>query len=761
MLQLRVLLVFASIICVCWGKVFEINAFPEHDLQSRIGPKECAKGSKYWCQDIRTAKECGAVKHCIQVVWEHKKLPADNNEICETCKKMVAEARDELQSNQTQDLIKQVLEGTCNIYFPIKVIANECIKIVDEFIPEFIEILSSRMDPQTVCSVAWLCNSNKVQDLIRDVELVGGVKSKTSQFAEGFSSVSDSCEDCKTFATDAIAKVKSMGEPEFGRRLKDFCSQLHGALSSLCKMAVESKTHEIYEYVTTEMKPQEVCALAAMCVDGLDPVEKKPNTKKPVIAVKAVKSNDVECELCIQLTTRLRDLVVANSSKEEVRQVLLNICSHLKLYKDQCTSYVKDYFDEIYNFIVDEMNPKLICSILGLCSNRFVGNDEKAAHDREHPNKISGIIVKYPFSKKYSAASTIPSAVNCKVHNVGSVQCALCEFALHQIQSMLGDNRTEAAIEDALKRVCDLLPPTLGEQCANFIQQYGPAIFALLAQELDPSIICTELQLCPSQKISSVPILPSPDKTMERMTNLDVPQLPIDRMVSTNKKLEGKEECLFCQYSMELISNVLNMNGTKSAIVLGLDDVCHTLPANWRDTCDQFVDIYAESFITMLQKQNLTQVCDMLSVCSGVVGVSMYPHANQAAKAAVEHSGSDKCMLCEVTVQMLTKLLNNPTVSGDFVKAVEEICVAVPKANRDKCQSAIEVYGPYFLKMLAQFAEPKHVCQLVHLCEPSVGQVNLLGAKKCTYGPSYWCKSKVHAKACHAEEHCKKYVWKN
>ena len=52
--------------------------------------------------DIRDAKECNAVRHCIQTVWEKKRLPDDNDDICTICKNMVQEARDTLLSNQTQ-----------------------------------------------------------------------------------------------------------------------------------------------------------------------------------------------------------------------------------------------------------------------------------------------------------------------------------------------------------------------------------------------------------------------------------------------------------------------------------------------------------------------------------------------------------------------------------------------------------------------------------------------------------------------------------
>lgn len=741
-----VLIVFFAFICGCWAKSFEINAVQE----SKIGPKECAKGSKYWCQDLRTAKSCGAVKHCIQVVWENKKLTPDNNEICETCKKMVQEARDELKSNTTQELIKEVLEGTCNIYFPIRLIADECIKLVDEFIPEFIEILSSRMDPQTVCAVAWLCNSDKMKNLIGDINIVTRIKSEAPKFLKGYSSKSDVCQDCKTFATEAIQKVKDMGENEFSNRLIEFCGKLSGALHTVCKMAAESKSHEIYLYIINDMKPDEVCALAAMCIDGLDPIDKKINEENPIAQIKKL-SADPECELCIQLVTRLREVVVANSSRDETKEVLLNICSHLKMYKDECTSYVTNYFDEVYNFIIEEMNPNLLCQVFGLCvSRRLIGSDEGASYGKMYSNKVPDVKVKTPFTK--SGTAQVP-VNNCNPQVNNKVECVMCEYALHQLQTMLADNKTEEAIKSALERVCGLLPKSISDQCNAFIEQYGPAIFALLAQELDPSIICTELGLCSSSSTNRVTpvILGNPDKY----------QLPIDRMVPPNKNLAGKEECLYCQYSMELVHSLLDMNGTKDAIILGLDDVCHTLPSNWRNTCDSIVELYADSFITQLQKQNLSEVCSMLSICNGNVGVSMYPHAKMAAVAAVNHTGGSTCSICEVTVELLSKLLNNPTISADVIQAAEEVCKAAPKTSRAKCESIISLYGPYFVKMLAEFTNPKIVCQAVHLCEPPMGQLNLLGGKKCTYGPGYWCKSKIHAKACKAEDHCQKFVWKS
>lgn len=80
---------------------------------------------------------------------------------------MVKQARDQLQSNETQEEIKEVFEGSCKL-IPIKIISNECCKIADNFIPELIDTLASEMNPQVVCATAGLCNNDWVDQVLKD-----------------------------------------------------------------------------------------------------------------------------------------------------------------------------------------------------------------------------------------------------------------------------------------------------------------------------------------------------------------------------------------------------------------------------------------------------------------------------------------------------------------------------------------------------------------------------------------------------------------
>lgn len=89
----------------------------------------------------------------------------DTDSVCGICKDMVQQARDQLESNQTQQDLKAVFEGSCAL-MAYKPIVKECDRLVDQFIPELVETLASQMNPSVVCSVAGLCNSAHIDQLI-------------------------------------------------------------------------------------------------------------------------------------------------------------------------------------------------------------------------------------------------------------------------------------------------------------------------------------------------------------------------------------------------------------------------------------------------------------------------------------------------------------------------------------------------------------------------------------------------------------------
>lgn len=74
-------------------------------------------------------------------------MPEDTDSICKICLDMVGQARDQLESNETQEEIREVFDGSCDL-IPLNVVKKECRRLADDFIPEMIEALASQMNPQ-------------------------------------------------------------------------------------------------------------------------------------------------------------------------------------------------------------------------------------------------------------------------------------------------------------------------------------------------------------------------------------------------------------------------------------------------------------------------------------------------------------------------------------------------------------------------------------------------------------------------------------
>jgi saposin len=47
----------------------------------------------------------------------------------------------------------------------------------------------------------------------------------------------------------------------------------------------------------------------------------------------------------------------------------------------------------------------------------------------------------------------------------------------------------QAQIEKVVKEACHYLPASVEGQCQEFVDTYGNAVIALLAQEIDPSLV--------------------------------------------------------------------------------------------------------------------------------------------------------------------------------------------------------------------------------------------------------------------------------
>lgn len=209
---------------------------------------------------------------------------------------MVGQARDQLESNETQEDLKAVFEGSCNL-IPLKLIRKECDKLVDDFIPELVEALASQMNPQAVCTVAGLCNNAAIDKMLEemhedDIEIAP--KSKPL-----------SCEQCNSVGSLISQKFHGKNRDEVLDSLLGTCGQL-SSFSDACANIVLIYFNEIYNELNKNLNSDNLCHMAGVCAANYhnhpEMIEIRPRSDVGFVTV----SDDIPCELCQQLVTHLR-----------------------------------------------------------------------------------------------------------------------------------------------------------------------------------------------------------------------------------------------------------------------------------------------------------------------------------------------------------------------------------------------------------------------------------------------------------------------
>ncbi|KAK9878890.1 hypothetical protein WA026_003719 [Henosepilachna vigintioctopunctata] len=706
-----------------------------------LGAKECTWGPSYWCQNLTSAAGCHATKHCIQTDWVHRKLPPDNSNVCQTCLKMVKEARDQLLSNETQDLIKQVFEGTCKLV-QFKPIVDECDKIVDNFIPDLIDTLASEMNPQVVCSVAGLCNNQKYQHLLEQEEI------NTPQISK---KDNEPCNGCVTVVNTMQKKFDALPQDEVLQNMLMLCRSA-GSLSDACSNIVLSYFTSIYNHIKEHFNSNEVCHLSGQC-SAIFHTHDEPQNKgiqiTPISHIGYVpvheNSDDLQCEFCQQLVNHLRDILVANTTEEEFRKVLLGLCKQTKSFTDECVALVDEYYPVAYQFLLEELNATVACHILGMCPKKLEDENtpivpllpESSADTLEiRPVFNKPKLIRVPLKKNIQTVQVVSIPAN-NLPNIGKPEdaqlpidllispvhqlrynkevCEFCQFFLHYVQQEITRPSTETEIKNVIEKACNKLPSSINTTCVNFVEMYEPAVIALLAQEIDPSQICPLIRACPSDDVRDVDVFMQQD-------------------ISDNSK------CPLCLFAVQKLEEMVKDKKTEEDIESALDKLCSNLPKELSNECQNFVDTYTKELVEMIVADlNPQEVCVYLKLCTDkkpapsvikpVSNPQMFsgqPETNAILDNTlngvvmnnkpinVDGFKNVECVLCKFLMQEIETVLQNNEVS--IVDAVLNICDVVPNPIHDDCVKFIDQYGLTVIRLIEEVTNPTDVCPILQLC---------------------------------------------
>ncbi|CAF4905027.1 unnamed protein product, partial [Rotaria sp. Silwood2] len=126
------------------------------------------------------------------------------------------------------------------------------------------------------------------------------------------------------------------------------------------------------------------------------------------------------------------------------------------------------YGPYIFKLIETYGTPEAVCDALKLCHN---GTQEISP---------VGLIQKL---------ETLGSSIK-------NPQCSLCKYVISYIDNVIQNNKSEAAIEAALEKVCTILPGPIKDKCDQFVITYGPVLLQLIEKYGTPEAVCDALKLC-------------------------------------------------------------------------------------------------------------------------------------------------------------------------------------------------------------------------------------------------------------------------
>ncbi|XP_066150349.1 prosaposin [Euwallacea fornicatus] len=689
--------------------------------QHLLGEKECTYGPSFWCLNLTNAAGCHATKHCIQTVWIHQKYPEDTTSICDTCKDMVKQARDQLLSNETQEEIKEVFEGSCAL-LRLKPIVKECDKIADGFVPDLIDTLASEMDPQTVCAVAGLCNSAKILQLLAEAE--SGVSYKPTELVVG-----NTCDNCHSTLNLIKTKFNGLSDEGFLTILIKICARMNSYSDSCMNIAI-THFHDIFSYVKENLNienlPQASCILLGECSASFHRHEVEITPKSDIGYVQVNGKDDLPCKLCEQLVTHLKEILVANTTEAEFKQMLEGICKQTRSQiSKECLVFVDTYYEEIYNDVERVLDPSVVCKIIGICHSATVDgliapllpveNVDAAMSLKDQLSYHDDIVVQVSKSKPSSPVLSaqemqLPIDLLVPPHQqlYNPEVCVFCQYFLHFLQQEISDPTVENDVKKLIDRACSKLPNSVNETCVEFVNTYEPVLVAILAQEVDPSVICPKIKVCPVAG--------------EEIRDVDVFQTA-----------QSSKSCPLCLYAVTTLESMIKGKKTKDEIEKSLKEVCNHLSNNLKMECNDFIDTYGDELIEMMVADFKPQeVCVFLKYCSDETPMSQEVKIeeerfggdtetnvifdNTVDGHPIESLNDEKCVLCEFIMKELDDELKDKKTDDEIKSLVRGICKALPTSISTSCNKFVDQYADAIIILLQEAMEPAQICAYIKLC---------------------------------------------
>lgn len=480
---------------------------------------DCIWGVSYWCQSRDTAMRCGKLDYCRSIwKGNFKKQSIQHSVECTACDVVVKLLKVWIDKNSTEVEVKKAVLSQCDVATPIKfechTIITEYFNILWSGLQK--EMDPKELCGVTLSCLSSISNiqddsSQHVGNVIKDLECkickaVVGKFDDPDTFEQKLEAKLDALcslmpesnekKECTGSIKIILDTLKNGAEKFFNSDAicteVGYCDKVAVKISEvqrvqqnlcdLCKLAVEL----LKPYVdsnSTENDAKEV--LERVC--NLLPSSYKSECTKLVngsfLAIWDMLKKDVDngsickmlglcnstevmisrpvkgfllCAVCEVMMTKLDELLEKNRTESHVMNAIEKVCEFLPSgYSKDCSDVIDKYGSTIYKLIVEGIDSKLICKMIGICTGE-----------------------------------------STPIETISGASCNDCQEGLKVVKLILP--LESKSIIEGMKSICELMAGAISGECDALVNEYGSEFVNDLANDIDPLQICKDLDFCNS-----------------------------------------------------------------------------------------------------------------------------------------------------------------------------------------------------------------------------------------------------------------------
>jgi len=228
--------------------------------------------------------------------------------------------------------------------------------------------------------------------------------------------------------------------------------------------------------------------------------------------------------------------------------------------------------------------------------------------------------------------------------------------------------------------------------------------------------VCTDLHLCGATNTQS--LLPANPRSVGGSRGA----LRVNSFMQMINSLQTKKpgvymSCFECKLALDALLFEIGQPANVETMATDLrEGVCTKLPADFHDSCEDFLGLYASTVLSMTVSQFTSEsVCTSFHMCTAKKyrAVMRVPTNEKSAIACESCRGITMLMRRELADQQLRDALKH---------SIEQyFCRKLPASTSALCENLVESYASVFLDKLAQHINSQTICKDdLHMCTTTI-----------------------------------------